>query len=244
MSRITATGRIAKANKVAITRVPVVSLGLPGSLGNSASTPDSSVLDITGSIDIIMHLSSSQGRVSGGNKIVLAKYDPTTNQRSYQLQLLTTGFVRLSLSLAGTAGVDADSTVVLPNIYKPIWIRATWQQSDGRVQFFTSTSSTLPTTWTQLGANITTAIASIFAGTTPLCFGAASSNGTTNFFIGNIYRAIIKNGIDGTSVFDANFTTQTVGAVSFTESSLNAATVTVNQSGSSTAKIAGRINLV
>ncbi|MFZ9922747.1 MAG: hypothetical protein ACO3E4_07540, partial [Candidatus Nanopelagicaceae bacterium] len=48
---------------------------------------------------------------------------------------------------------------------------------------------------------------------------------------GKFYRAQVRNGIDGTVAFDANFetamTSQTVG--SFTESSTNAATVTVNR---------------
>jgi len=47
-----------------------------------------------------------------------------------------------------------------------------------------------------------------------------------------VYRAIIRNGIGGTTVFDANFTTSiTSGAqTTFTESSSNAATVTINRS--------------
>jgi hypothetical protein len=46
---------------------------------------------------------------------------------------------------------------------------------------------------------------------------------------GRIYRAIIKDGIDGTTVFDADFTQVASGATSFSESSSNAATVTINQ---------------
>lgn len=45
---------------------------------------------------------------------------------------------------------------------------------------------------------------------------------------GTVYRAIVKDGIDGTTAFDADFASQTADALAFTESSANAATVTIN----------------
>ena len=47
---------------------------------------------------------------------------------------------------------------------------------------------------------------------------------------GKLYRAQIRNGLDGTLVFDADLTAKTCGARTFTESSSNGATVTVNGS--------------
>jgi hypothetical protein len=52
--------------------------------------------------------------------------------------------------------------------------------------------------------------------------------------VGKVYGAIVRNGIGGTTVLDANFTTGITsgGQTSFTESSSNAATVTINRSTS------------
>lgn len=72
----------------------------------------------------------------------------------------------------------------------------------------------------------------------------AHTGGTSNPTNGSIYRAQIYNGINGTLAFDANFTTAPKLATSFTESSSNAATVTVNSTGQYGARISGARDLV
>lgn len=242
MARVPATGRVAASNRVAAsTRTSPNYLFLPGISGNNASSPDSAVLDITGDLDILLRVKPSSWRLAIA-KVFLTKYDPATNNRSYRFSMLTTGIVRLTLSQAGTAAVDADSSIAIPVTNAPRWIRATWRQSDGRVQFFyTSDSVAVPTSWTQLGTDKTTSITSIFNSNQPIRVGASTTASET--FDGSVYRAIVKNGIDGTTVFDADFSKQTPGVTSFTEAG-NGATVTINKLGSNLGRIVGRSNLV
>lgn len=195
-------------------------LDLPGLANHNATTPDTAALDITGSIDL-------QAKVdpvvwaSGGNSPVLFK-DGGSNA-SYGLNITNTGFLKLHLSADGSTLLTATSSAISPGVAgTPIWIRATWLQSTGVVQFFTSSDGS---SWTQLGTDQSIAIASIFSGTGTLRVGTAAGFFAAHFN-GKIYRAIVKNGIGGTAVFDADFSTQTTGATSFTEAT--GKTVTVN----------------
>jgi hypothetical protein len=86
---------------------------------------------------------------------------------------------------------------------------------------------------------------------------SASSLGTSSLASGTFYRTIIQSAYDTadnttSAVFDADFSTQTADALAFTESSTNAATVTINTTrysygipehqGSSTATTASAAN--
>ncbi|MCA1572820.1 MAG: hypothetical protein LC798_21510 [Chloroflexi bacterium] len=93
-------------------------------------------------------------------------------------------------------------------------MRVTWRQSDGKVQFFTSTGGI---TWTQLGIDRTIAIASIFSGTSILELGSQLA-GTSNPLSGNLYRAQVRNGIDGTVVADYDPSLAVAPYATFTDS--------------------------
>jgi hypothetical protein len=209
-----------------------------------ASAPDSAALSITGDIDIqvkVALFSWVQGsRIvdNGGRarRILLSKYNTTGNQRSYYLAVQTSGTLILVTSTNGTA--DTTTTLSTDTVdldrYATKWVRATMDVNDGAgnrvVKFYTSDDGT---TWTQLGTTVTTSgTTSIFDSTASLNI-SNTNNGAADVrqaVEGTIYRAIIQNGYDGagTTVFDANFETATAGAASFTESSANAATVTIN----------------
>jgi hypothetical protein len=114
------------------------------------------------------------------------------------------------------------------------WLRATLDVDDGAgnciVKFYTGDDGT---NWTQLGTTVTTAgTASIFDSTAVLETGSLGV-GTANLLNGTVYRAIVQSAYDTadnttSAVFDADFSTQTADALAFTESSTNAATVTIN----------------
>ena len=212
-------------------------LYLPGVAGNYASTPDSAALDITSDIDLIAYLAADDWTPSAISTI-LAK-EQTTTTRSYRLSLLTTGALRLMLSANGSTETTATSSLSVPATDGTAqWVRATWRQSDGRVQFFVGGSGSSPS-WVQLGIDATIAIASINPSTSVLEIGSRIL-GTTEPLTGKLYRAQVVSGIGGTVVFDANFSTGiTSGAqTTFTESSTNAATVTINRSTSGRKSVA------
>lgn len=223
----------------ATTRLAVPHLSLPGINGNSASTPSAASLNITGDIDIIV-LTSPDTLRPGSNRTFLSKYNAGTSNRAYELALSGSGFPVLTLSLDGTAATSATCSERLPASFASGgWLRATWRQSDGRVQWFTASFSLSTPSWTQLGTDGAILIASIFQSNTALYVGARDG-GSGQKFNGKFWQAVVKNGIDGTVVFDAQFYKQPAGTTSFNESSSNAAAVTISQSGSPAAAIVGR----
>lgn len=216
-------------------------LFLPGTSGNLATAPSSSALNISGDIEFICKILPNKW-VPSANQVVFSKYDAGTNQRGYQFSLLSTGAIRLTLSQAGTSAVDATSSsaLVIPPNNTSLWIKSTWRQSDGRVQFFTALDTgALPTTWSQLGTDQTLSITGIYASDQTLRIGGNSSS--ANMYTGKFFRLIIKNGINGTTVFDADFSKYSPNTIYFSEDSTNTATVTVGiTQGSNVARIIGR----
>jgi hypothetical protein len=202
-------------------------LVLKGISGQYASTPDTAALSITGDIDIQAKVALTDWTPSAVQGLVF-KYGLATF-RSYRFQVDTAGTLTLTWSTDGTATNTRTSTVATGFADgAERWVRVTLDADNGAsghdAIFWTSTDGAI---WSQLGTTITTAgTTSIFDSSSLLAVGA-DSNGNTPAN-GTVYRAIVKNGIDGTTVFDADFSTQTADALAFTESSTNAATVTIN----------------
>lgn len=194
-------------------------LRLNGVSGNSVSTPDSAALDITSDIDIRVKIAMDDWTPSGTMSLV--------NKGVYSFFVRSSGVLGLYWE-AGGGSVIVDSTVATglsDNSTK--WIRVTLDVNNGAsgrdIKFFTSDDGT---TWTQLGNTITQAGTTLInVGTAALQIG--SQAGTGEFFKGTFYRAQVLNGIGGTTVFDANFETVPADSFAFTESSANAATVTL-----------------
>jgi hypothetical protein len=206
---------------------------LNGVAGNYFSTPDSAAVSITGDIDLRAYCAAIDWTPSS-TQAIIAKFDGTTNNRCYMLQVIaTTGVIRLVTNPVGNSGaanVVYDSTVA-PSVTNldPLWIRVTLDVDDGAGNktaiFYTSLNGT---TWTQLGSPVTTAgTTSIFNGSNALEIGS-STQGTLESFAGRIYRTQIYAGLDGTDLrFDFNPATY-VSGTTFTDSSVNAATITLN----------------
>lgn len=219
-------------------------LYLPGVSGNHASTPDSAALDITGDIDLRARVALDDWTPAAETGLI-EKSDGGA-QRTYSLRIATDGKIFLYWSTLGTAvsEIAAASTVATGLADGSTkWVRATLDIDNPsnpgngyRVQFFTSDDGV---TWAQLGADVNGAAStSIHAGTSALFLGARGDN--SRLLAGCVFRAQVLNGIGGTVVFDADFTTGiTSGSqTTFTESSSNAATVTINRSTSGRKSVA------
>ena len=212
-------------------------LYLPGVNGNYASSPDSAALDITGDIDLRVKLALDDW-TPANQMYLVGKWAASGTSNSYALRIggSASGFVpELLWSTNGSDAIVKGATVA-PTITDGSikWIRATLDVDNGAsgnsVQFFTSDDGT---TWTQLGTTVTTAgVTSIFSGTGLAEVGSIGA-GAVGIARGKFFRAQVLNGIGGTVAFDANFETgiTTNLPTTFTESSANAATVTINYSG-------------
>lgn len=176
-------------------------LNLPGTSGHYASTPDAAALDVTGDIDIRVYVAMDDW-TPATDSCVLAKYNTTGNQRSYNLHVLNTGALNLQWSNDGTTQITKTSTATTGFTDGTAhWVRATLDVDNGSgsnvVTFYTSEDGT---TWTQLGNTVTTAgTTSIFNSTSVLELGARNS-GTAANTAGKIFQAQVRNGIAGTIV--------------------------------------------
>ncbi len=205
-----------------------------GSSGNYLSAPDSAALSITGDITIDAKVAPADWTPAGLQTLV-SKWDTGTNQRSYLFGINADGTLQFQMSAAGTATTLSVPSTVATGLTDGTtkWVRVSWDADNGAAQnvtrFYTSPDGT---TWTILGTAVTTATArTIFDSTNILEIGSLNI-GTGNFFVGALYQVKVYNSdlqtTSGTAVFNANIAAKTVGANTFTESSANAATVTVN----------------
>lgn len=204
-------------------------LSLNGTAGNYVSTPDASQLDITGDIDIAVQVAMADWTPST-DSVLLAKRSGLVTQISYILYIQTNGRPGLVWSNTGTSTIAASATAA-PVIADgaPLWVRATLDVDNGAsgntVIFYTSTDGT---TWTQLGSPVVTAgTTSIFNSTSALEIGS-QVNGTNGLANGTFYRAVVKSGIDGFTVFDATFVGVPANSLRMIESSTYKAVVTLN----------------
>ncbi len=217
-----------------------------GGLANtSASTPDSAALSIIGDIDVRYKLAPVGTWVS---LVLGGKDDGFGVNREWQLQVSAPGTVVLTWWDSGGTLQSATSTAAVGTVFGSGvlgWLRFTLQVNNGaggsNIKFYTSPDGT---TWTQLGSTVTKAFTtSIRDQAAAVTIGATATVTGTN--AANFYRAQIRNNIldDGTGiVFDADFTTKAFGANTFVESSVNAATVTIN--GTLAQAGDGRVSLV
>lgn len=182
---------------------PLSYASAPGTSGNYVSTPDAASLDITGDLQLAIHVAMTDWTPSTEARLV-SKFQ-TANQLSWVWGVTSTGALVLYLSANGsTTAARTTSTSVGAADGTAVWLKTTWRASDGRIQAFRAPSEpNLPSAWTQLGTDLTYAIGSLFSSTSQLEF-AASTAGTAQPANCKIYRAIVWNGIDGTIVADFN----------------------------------------
>jgi len=199
--------------------------------GYAASIPDSAATSIAGDMDIRLRVAIDDWAQTGAQRLC-AKYGTATN-RSWRLYHIA-GVLTFDLSTdgtnssAGTASVNV-STIPL-NSGTTYWIRVTREKSTGNIKFYyAADSTTMPSSWTQIGTTRTASTSDIYDSATINTIGGESTG--TNSATGKYYWYQVRNNIldDGTGIqIDAKFADKTWGSDSWTESSSNAATVTLN----------------
>lgn len=216
---------------------------LPGTASNSLSVPDSAALSITGDIDIIVSMAGVDWTPASSSTL-LAKRGGA-GQVSWQFRLATTGRPELAWSADGTA-VTATSATASTGFTDGArgWVRVTVDVDNGSsnsdFKFYTSTDGV---SWSQLGSTVNGgSVVSFFDSTQAVEVGVFSGTGSP--FACTFHRAIIKNGIDGTTVLDINPATETLGHATWTCTTGQTVTVNRSTSGYTTAVVdRGRVML-
>lgn len=226
---VTAVSGVDTNDPLLLTHTGTNYLYLPGTQNNWASSPDAAAVDILSNIQIAAHIALDDWTPSLVNTIVGKRSGGPTNF-GYHFKVSTSGNLVFEYgdTAVSTATRTSTATISASN-EQALWVKVTRDAASGAVEFFTApTQLTEPTTWTQLGATVAGAIGSMANSGDPIGIGAY--NGSFNEQLtGRIYKVVVRNGIGGTIVFDADFSRNT-SQTSFTESSSNAATVTINRS--------------
>jgi hypothetical protein len=175
---------------------------LPGVAANYISTPDSAALSITGDIDIAVRVACDNWTTA---------YDTFVGKsagaglRSYHFYTYTDGKLALDFSLDGTGiiSVQASATTGL-TAGTAYWVRVTRASVSGNTNFYYAPDSVAyPSTWTQVGtANRASTAGGFFDSTQQVEIGTNNNGSSSGPLAGKVYRAIVKNGIAGTTVAD------------------------------------------
>jgi hypothetical protein len=194
-----------------------------GSATSYASTPDAAALDIVGDIDIRADIEPAQWPPASDATLV-SKYMDATNNRSYRLDVMSTGRLRVTWSTTGVNAFSIVSSIPLDIVGgERISVRVAFDVNDGAggraATFYTAPGATsLNGPWTQLGTTQTQAgTTSIFSGTAAMEVGSRNG-GVTTLFMGNTYHVQVRNGIAGAIVANPIFSAQPAGTVVFVDS--------------------------
>lgn len=207
----------------------VITNGLTSvSASGSVTSPASAALTPSTEVEIVCRASNLDWTPTTPRYLISRQGNSAAfNNFAFGVSNSTSGMLFFTHS-NGTTQNTYNSTAV-PSLTdgSTYWLKMTWRNSDGRIQFFYAADQTTePSSWTQIGTNVT--------GTTS-AMNPTPTNGLEiggnvalpRFWNGNIYRTIVRKTIGGAADFDADFTAKAWGADTFTESSSNAAVVTL-----------------
>src|SRR5690606_4764028 len=190
--------------------------------GSNVSTPLDGALQITGDIDLRAEITPADWTPTA-NQAILGRWLTSggATQRSYRIDLQTNGRLRFTWSVNGQSGAaNISSTVsVTPPESGRLAVRATFDVNNGAsgrtIRFYTAPSLAGP--WTQLGDAVTQGgTTSIHPGTAPLTVGAYNA-GASEPFVGRVWAAEVRAGIDGSLVAAVDFTQLAGGTTAFTD---------------------------
>lgn len=213
-------------------------LYLPGVAGNYASTPGSAFP--ASDIDVQVFVSLTDWTPSGDQNLVCKDDGASSRELLFYVEAASGGRLRLYTSANGTtlrSALSSAATGITDGAAQ--WVRVTRSASSGDVKFYLGGNAATPS-WAQLGTTQSTTAEGIYDGSVPIRVGSNLAGGVSSPVSGRIYRAIIKNGIDGTTVVDFNpADADGDGDTSFA-SSTTGETWTINSSGGLPAQIVGR----
>ena len=207
-------------------------LVLPGTsaVDNHGSAPQAAVLRPSGDMEVIVRATATDWTPASIRALAVNGDHSGPAYHNYTLWLDTAGKLVFSRPTGSTARVYTSTVATGITDGTAKWVKVVFDVDNGasasEATFWLSDDGS---SWTQLGAAVTGVLGagnnnSVHAAT--LRIGQAQY-GKAYAWVGTIHRAIIKDGIDGTTVFDAPFESATEGISAFTESSSNAATVSV-----------------
>ncbi|MFI1701948.1 hypothetical protein ACH419_39210 [Streptomyces bobili] len=179
-----------------------------------ATTPDTAVLDITGSLDVRaeMKLDNPPGQAV----VLCGKWLTTGDQRSWLLGVGAGGGLHFRRSLTGTGSYQFFESAALPATGTGrIAVRTTWNAATNQYSHYWADSIAGP--WTLLSASVAGGAATLPATSAPLTIGDIDQFAELARPDGGVYKFQLRSGIDGTLVCNVDFTAQTVGATSFTD---------------------------
>jgi hypothetical protein len=210
---------------------------LPGVGSNLLSVPDAAALDlpITGDLDVRVRCAMDDWTPATESSLVSRQ----AATASWRLNLRTDGTLIL-VWFASTVTKFAISTAATGLTDGAVkWVRATLDVNNGAagndVKFWMSDDGT---SWTQLGATVTAAgVTSIDPGTVGVRVGMRDGD---QLSAGKFYRAMVLDGIGGTTIVDIDCAAITSGsATSFTATVGGTCTVDRTTSGRKTALVGG-----
>ncbi|MFF9582503.1 hypothetical protein [Streptomyces achromogenes] len=196
---------------------PTSYLELDGNPANYATTPDTPALDITGDLDLRWEGEANWNQL--GAQVLIGKWDPA-GQKAYMLRL-EDGLLNIHHSSDGSGG--ALLRWRLPALPRRAALRATLDVDNGaggRTATF-YWAPTIAGPWRQFGAGSVDGTGITFVSTAPLRIAPTDLISTTPLrypVTGRVYRAEVRNGIDGPVVASPDFTTQTPGTSTITDS--------------------------
>lgn len=199
--------------------------------GNWVSSPDSSALDVTGDLEIVARMTLPDWTPS---TTPIAPGGKAADNSSTDAYLFYFASGRPILQWYDSSNVARSLTASADVPFSDGqmgWIKVTLDVDNGSgqcdVKFYTAADqATEPTSWTQLGTTRTGNFGTTSIRSTTQTLNLMGRSNTAAD--GTLARYIIRNGIDGTVAFDADFAAQPAHALAFTESSSNAAVVQIN----------------
>lgn len=172
-------------------------------------------VDVTGDIEIIARASADKWS-SGAEQALVSKWH--TSASSWILTIQSSGVPMLYFrtvdgqsTVRNATATASLTTVGVDGAY--LWVKVTRVAATGVATFYTSLDGVA---WTQLGTPVTSTTGNLLVGPDLVALGAYNS-GAVGPFGGKIQRAIVKNGIGGTTVFDADLSSLADGTPRFTE---------------------------
>jgi len=174
-------------------------LSLPGTAGHYASTPDAVANRFTGDQSIVQRVRLPDYTPASNQMLVSGYVGASGVARKFYLILLTTGVLRFSWESTTPVDVNSDSTIALSTVVPDgteVVIGVSFDVDNGatqnEVKFWYSLNN--ESTWTQLGATVTTAgVAVRNTGTAAIQIGAF--DGTSSNAIGSFLSLRLYNGI-------------------------------------------------
>lgn len=198
-------------------------LAMPGANGSYAQTPQVAALDIPSEIDIRVDVQTNDWTPVTYGRVIAARGPDPTGDADWTFRLRTDGKLRFNWfdTLSIDHGVDSTASPV-PAGDGRLAVRVTLDTNigggNGEVKFYTA--ATIAGPWTQLGSTVTFAATANMANRVGVSVRIGSENtfGSLKAWVGKVYAAQIYSGIAGTLVANPDFTIQSAGTTSFTDS--------------------------